>query len=764
MHNLSYYTNFRDALTLHESNLKVYFDSSDAISCVQGFRAFFDNSKTQPKEDFLHNNTLVYSLVCALLTPKIHLLPAHQNEFIKKLNPENYAPNYDDIQFKTSLQELLRDVLVTGLTSKRITEKNLNQGENLFKVASLLMPFDWRSRLYQLVTSDKRIILYDYIASRVAVQDTDLALKFYTILDTKRPHLSINNMADAVALEYFSQEVKKAQEEIENGTSLFGLDLPLLFISDNSIINLVYNDEDLVSKFSIELKSGTKILLLRQAEFFVCLSLLKATEIGPVEGAPTSADRYLRDHDHNIETFKTAIKENTAKVENFTLLEDTSNKLVQINEQLRYYINNDFFLRIVLRCFTKKDNIDIAEYLSKKQRIDISLLKQEPKELTKIEEWIKTDYAKQIQKLNEAITSYNEQYHLLFLLASGVKKLAHVLNKFKRIDGNHKNLYHHVSLTRFFIPENFQFYLYKKIFEPKFLYNEKLSNEYAQELFKNYNTLRTSFNIEDQQHLSTLYELLSILWLTRAYSFAHALYNPSLEYHPSLLMLFGACFVRDDTGTDGRRTSDETRRLRTYEIINQLRETLFSLSSNERKEKVLCCIAMSFLYYQLIALDKENIFTNSKRNFDDDYKTSDEIDECLSYARDAWELRNTTKDEFDGIHIQLYTTNILIYYSVEIASTVHLNKLGDDVITEFAQSARKNPSYWHYRYEDTIARYYYRLSEIDDSIESKRNLASRALERLKRATELFEENTDFRDVRDIQDFCDILVLYQRHLK
>jgi hypothetical protein len=107
-------------------------------------------------------------------------------------------------------------------------------------------------------------------------------------------------------------------------------------------------------------------------------------------------------------------------------------------------------------------------------------------------------------------------------------------------------------------------------------------------------------------------------------------------------------------------------------------------------------------------------------------------------------------------YIRLYITNLKVYYYTEISTENAFEEL-NEIVNWFTAQDRIYPSHWHYRYDDSIARYFYRKSffvnpDNELSAQVKLDLGSDAYVRARHAMTSANHNLNFRDVKDIGTF------------
>ncbi|GAB2574263.1 hypothetical protein [Spirosoma areae] len=800
---LEYVKEFDDIIALRRRDLPIryYFDTVDIVAYIRGIYDFFDKqSETFNQKQFDRLTTLIHALFGHKLIGDIYFTPAHQYELSRTL-ADDFKVDYDNPVFRNNLSRFLKRILKqpTNGESEAKRLEFYRTSQDVFKVMTMLDPRHWQSRLYWLV--EKQGVVQLSAKQDNEEPNLDVAAPIFSRLQKERPDKSENNRRDALAMEYLSRRVAKANHWIakENNDDSFKKQgyVPIFFDSQGMFTKIINEDHNLRELFMIRLGSR-EIFALKPSEFFLCTSLYKA-EAATADDTTQSFYRItLPRHQQKIDELESHIT-NLNKLWKTSDKEQYHHQRQKLAEALTQYIKVDFFRNIISPLFSDEELRNLMTNLRKFGFQNYTFFN-----LKVVDQWYESDFKKYAQQVKDAYSDIDNKFFFLAYLLEDLPTLHQALERFIGKHTVPPNLYHTVSLTRFGFPGMVQKYL-----ESEFLnaqnYNRITQQEFALQLYQKYVIWRDVKNnavlYTDENRRKELYELLVIIWLIGAYRFARELYIPGVPYSNDILMLFGANFVRDDESRDSDDVNTNlTRRQRTDDIISNLRDnernylsdggcevvanhlaTSAQLPIDQVQLWINARVAVAFLDYHILNLLEGGIFTKSPAAEPTIIDMS-RAQECLLMALQAYQL--VKQYISSDINRLLYVTNIYIYYTVEIGSNDDFNaKTVDTAVTELTGYATTYTHYWHFRYDDTLARYYHRLSsrlipndQLEPTIaramkETKFTFATHALEHINRALSRAEYNKLFRDVREINQykseidryFARVLTLYNQQV-
>lgn len=741
---LGYYTNFIDLHNLRRisSQIKVYFDTYDVLSCIQGIYNYYRSSDNEfdvigftEKEE-----TLIHSLATLGLLGKIHLTLPHTKElidYIERNNPD-YSPEFRS-KLKSFLVELIDEKDSKSFNVKKISKSS----KTALKILTNMYPNHWKSRVYELLHEKELISLYNEpteIVTEVPPNDMNIQLTILQYFESKRPERTRNNLIDTASLHFFSEMVKDVNEKLKKSEGRELIDVPVYFDRDGSLLNLLKDKPELEEYFTLYYNNPIKnisyrILLIRPASFFYCYSLYRAESSDTViESSIQRAYSFtLPAHSRQLEDWEHQI---------FVEREEDLSKL---DNDIKNYINYEFIISVVIPCFVESSKREFIKDLRHRYVQPHHILFEIHEDRAKsYEKHIDKAFKGAKETAESALDSYFKKYGFLYTITSRLPKLYKVLRNFDNITENSNNLFHTISLTRFFFPKEIEEKLTNDLFNFKVLRN-LFDAAFIRRINTQYNNLKTTKTLDDE-----LYEVLTLIWLTSSYSYAFDIYDKELDYPTPILMLFGANFVRDDQNRSGTNNIRQTRTERTMSVINRIRPEQFPIDTVMR---ITAHIAISFLGFQIISIDTQYIFSrnnDTKRNNNEIQNLKGIVFENIYKALELVERTPT-----ENPYLLLYTTNLKIYYYTELGTDVEFESIYD-ILDNFIQLDKTYPSFWHYRYDDTIARFFYRRSKsignTHEYMQLKKELASNAFARIKKAYLATNRIFNFRDVHDIQVF------------
>lgn len=808
MEDINFLLNFNDVYRLQifsqKNRLQVYFDASDTLACIYGVREFYNERENIIQRENFHNDrTLVQSLACYGLLGKILMTPPHQYEFIYNL--QQYNPNYENPKFVKELKNFITSILDRKTSATQINRNNYEESQKAFKLVTLFNPGHWSARLYNLLTENEFLSLdTDFQLDNNNNVNIELAGLIFSQLQSGRPDFSVNNKSDSLALEYFSTMIKQVEKKLAKSEEV---SIPVLF-DPNSNFTKIINKLNLIDKFTIKLPDGQDCFLIKPIEFFLCYSLFQATQAEPKSDNRHVYQTALPSHQEQLEKLislrhflkrdleqyqsQPAFQANDFMSRYYTNTQDTqsgqglkkqsTNRLIltnlnkdlsSANNLIIKYAKIDFFNNVVLPCFTSPENQKFINALNKGNDNNYLFYLANETKQKEVKRWLTNEYKKVEIRIKNAYENFSSHYNFLIKIIEELPKLHDVLNKFRGQSGNEVDFYHTVGMTRFSLPSSIVTYL-RDQFLLSSTYNNLKLPEFAFRLHKNYLRFsEESFYKSNLQNLEQLYELLTIIWLLEAYQFAHKLYH-SIAYPVELLMLFGAIFIRDDESIeDGNEGSNiEWRKKQVEAIIHEIEDRISGLNENFVNQEqsmpyIKSYIAIAYLRFNLIKLTDNRIFSKTPNSGPLCAVLIDAVN-CIETIQKAYKL--VTKWARGDFNLLLYVTNIYIFYVVEVGSDSDLNNIYD-IVELFKSYEQSHYHFWHFRYDDTLARYYHRISTLSkpeemytkldkaDALVLKQNNARSAFKYIDRAVKLANQNEDFRDVKEVFKYKQAIEAY-----
>ena len=259
------------------------------------------------------------------------------------------------------------------------------------------------------------------------------------------------------------------------------------------------------------------------------------------------------------------------------------------------------------------------------------------------------------------------------------------------------NAFESFSFMRYFIPRK-----YHEAIESAFSDDGLLSDEPNRRASKLYFLMNQYFRCLTQNgsYPDGLFLIVSLILGLKVYPYVKELkVNPRKSHH-SLLMMYGGCWSRS-SGSSGKQKKND---VIVRNVINHITMKYEGKNVIE-KEKSEMAIALSYLYYNLWLQTGGQPFThNCFSPVPSEYTVR-----SIEFANIAFVHSEGTKD----LALVLYSLNLLIFFTTELSSSDIFNQLERDGHVARFLSIRSNDfEQWHYRYDDTLARYYHRHSFI----------------------------------------------------
>jgi hypothetical protein len=238
-----------DAEVNHNRQFCMYFDAADILNAIEGASIFynpdviFDDDAAQNKQilEFKKNlfdspRTLVNCLAVSGMLGKIHLLPPHQGELsagVKSLSdtgttiitrPDKLAERFlqDTDFYQIEWEKIKNKEFPPDKLEKMIADIPASQAKNFFKTVQSLQP--WHSRLIDMINEG----LLETVNRRVHYQPAgmmDLIFNLKEALDSERRGYASSNITDSLAMGALIEKVNKYQSDE-------GDELPCYFVSE----------------------------------------------------------------------------------------------------------------------------------------------------------------------------------------------------------------------------------------------------------------------------------------------------------------------------------------------------------------------------------------------------------------------------------------------------------------------------------------------------------------------------------------------------
>lgn len=291
--------------------LTLYLDTADVRDATLGMYAFHPLEVRTMREDFGgkeagRDSTLIHCLAaCGWLGP-FHLLPPHQVEYLRMLNADFGLENAPEPM--TFSRRFLQALVEEGVVDPSVTTVEGDTDEKLLQAMRryLLSAMDY-FKVVQCITGTWQTRLSTWMEAELfrldAGEEVDLAVilrspifhRVKTAFDGLRPLRAMNNIADAVAIALLIQAVQQSKEGDARR-------IVCMYTPQANLFWRVIEEADLKTELEYTAEDGMPISVLRDEGYFVFKSTFRPPEdiLKDVEGhTPFSAGqdeiRRLRD-------------------------------------------------------------------------------------------------------------------------------------------------------------------------------------------------------------------------------------------------------------------------------------------------------------------------------------------------------------------------------------------------------------------------------------------------------------------------------------
>lgn len=501
----------------------------------------------------------------------------------------------------------------------------------------------WKKRIAQW-RADKLLETETLLIDFDKVLKSPTCQELRNAFDRYRPSFRRSNLADAIALTGLAVEIKRASVSKR---------LPLLF--SPPLFRDVVQDAGMRDRFEYE-AGGQKYSALCEADYFIFRSILYP------------AEKHVSDE--SLAELRNKLADLRARLEDLLSPSESESKmlltLVAEREHGRFdpeqLSNYSFF-----------DSVWLPVAAAAKLHMHGSL-----KEIVALmqSESVQQKIADKLGDLDKELLHNTEQYRnvrkLGNSLSPAVKKLetqipAAMLNE-RPLDV--------LGLVRFSFPSSAQSDLKDVL--------QQVSRDptHVKTTSALYRALKVARTAPDPSRLAVN---AALLWIAELYDDLVQVVQPYRHKHFSLMAIFGSAAVEDNQLDVAASAADELERMLQEEQRGDVRGSI--------------SVALSYIYYHLAL---KNGFHESwhKTRLSSDYKNvpaHDLVEKSINHARAA-----AGNMELDA-SLHVYAVNLAVFYSVSLPVTDR-NRLRQLTIQLLQY---KSQPVWQYRYEDTLARYFF---------------------------------------------------------
>jgi hypothetical protein len=750
---LPYWVGLRMSVFESDYTHQFYFDNYDITAMVEGVADMYISETPSDWKfktfQFDNERTLVQNLVFGgMLNAKtsVGMLPAHQAEFYGRIKNDVVHSNFYD-NHKERIRQAFYDGLQLEITSfnrgnklnttdwaKQINkwlDKNPTEVGKLYKLLYMTFQLHWSERMYSLFREKKycRILSYDDPFEGLA--DNKVFEKLKSAWDRQRTDKDRNNFRDAMALFYLARHI----DAFNTGKTKI---LPVFFDSSGSFGKAV-KDAGLKEYFDLNVeRNGKKMTFpaLRDNYYFQTYALVHSKD---VRGS-SAGDEY----DEIVEQYQKT-RENFVKMyeelsDSYSDDNNTFERYARINQEINQYVNYDFLRYVVLPHFSEEQFGGVLRVLSL-NREDLQ------KYQGRIAHRFQEDVEKIRQNMREDFISFEESRVIFQELKEKcfqLSRLKHGIPQGKRP----LDIFLDFSLFRFFIPNESKEVIIEVFSSQELLADETPTRNMALlkllDLFLRASKTGKNGSIKRPLTEVEIYVLVAAFWIFSCYKhFKKFSFDFSILSH-SLLMLIGVSLLRDDTVTS------QASNFKKVESILRILERRSEAADSEHL-KAEIAIAIAYLNFQLWNREGGRLFVENNEIPKEEEGTRHLV--AIKNAHFAFNYFSRSPVRYSDY--ELYSTNLYIYYVTDCGDEERFSKLRP-VVNHFLKLRGGLIENWHFRYDDTLARYYHRDSSRAKTIETKRRQANNAQNLMEELLNELDGRKAIRDVRDIFDYKLIL--------
>jgi hypothetical protein len=271
--------------------IQTFFDASDLRDTVLGMQGYYSRSLGLDRRKFENRAALVHCLAAAGWLGPLEMLPPHQDEFLhgldlrfgqpeEQVDPEKLAGDFlKSLRLDKDLETLRK---ISGSNRGELLEivrEKVGSAADLFKAVSSVAGTwetrltDWRDR-GQIIFGSHEVDLGSILRSHAFIMLREA-------FGRRRPSLSINNLADTLALGIFCELLEKFRSGASES-------LPIFFCS-SSMFHQSVVEAELEEEFSYSSRVTEKLVsTLRGVDYFIYRAIVNP--VGPSSTALSSEE------------------------------------------------------------------------------------------------------------------------------------------------------------------------------------------------------------------------------------------------------------------------------------------------------------------------------------------------------------------------------------------------------------------------------------------------------------------------------------------
>ena len=644
----------------------LYLDTADVTAAVMGLHWFYQEG-TFDSGRFEKDRSLVAALADSGWLGAFHLLQAHQDEFLGLLKAGFHAPNASQ-DLRSRVPVFLRDTNIGDVTAaheeaklrgdvEEVVRAQAGSARSFFKALQCIRG-TWETRIHRWAREGLLHLSTNRI-SYTEVLRSDLFQAARKEFTEARPNKGPANFADAMAVCQLAQAVS----DYASGRAKA---LPRYYVSDH--FARVVTKPPIEASLAYDRPRGGRGTVLRDADYFIFRatfrpSVLALKDVGTKRGNDERAE---------IVALRSAIsearKQPRASAELLDEIKFGGRTLRELVNDLRSF----YFLENVWLPAAAVDDALTA----RAGFVEAAIQLQKDPEFAR-------HVAGAVDRTKHELSANVERYRLVRTVAMAIDKTPSWCPTGPEPGGADNDYFQHYTLIRFGFPEDAEDGIVG-------LLRDLCSGDLELERSSRLRMARSWFDLDDPSRLVDLCAASSALWMAGQQPLlATLLEADDARPHWSLDVVYVAAVL------DSPRSKHvERARLRMAQLVQ----------GHAQQPNLDLAVGLAYLsFHDWLVSGYAPVYQEHQRRAMTDGQRSRArqlIGDAMAYAMAARDHPDERK--------RVYATNQYLYYWCE-----GLGGPPDEVVREAFEELttyKTRRHHWHYRYDDTLARYLYRSS------------------------------------------------------
>jgi hypothetical protein len=710
--------------------VELYFDAHDAISAILGLHDFYDpDTNAFNRREFEKPERLVYCLATSNWLGPIQLLPPHQAEFLTFLKLEfGVALERDPVG---AARKFLEHVGFTDMGHRITSVRDISQEEmfslvqqqaghakEFFKAIQSMVP--WHKRLPSMLSKgtlqlNPQKIDYEMIIAHPRFPD------LVSAFNEERPNKGPQNLADAFAIIVLSRKV---------GLYRTGeAKIPRVFASSSSFRKVVQREEFASLLNYDQTPEGIPISAFRNEDYFIFkCTFRRDIKQQPNNGGVTSEEVHdelqkLRDELSRFLKARSEIsvtetlRHESAEVYDAALMAEIE-KITAFGKPLTKAMEE-------LQKFSFLENVWLQSAAPQDLAKAVRQLVDSAKEVRfKKSKRFKSATDRALGNVKNKLTENVRDVEWVMSLWEGLnRQIDDIFSRVNKSQYRSLDYFRDLGLLRYSFPSA----TYEKIETIlRQLFEKGDTEKYA----RRFVIVACLTAVKDAgRDPGNLIAAVAILRAARMDSEIVELFcridgklphfSLKIVYAESIFSLLKSSRLRPSWF---RELSERLR-----DLIDELERDHTKATKGQTQADI--AVGLAYLHFRRWRYQGGEALWRKGDESEDvsDSQLQEVIDRAISYAKQGYHYFKGQHDELK----EVYALNIYLYYLVEGGQHNRENEI-EKVAAELTRYSDK-PEVWQYRFDDTLARYYYRRAETKDKLEDWERLIQMAKSRINSA-------------------------------